>query len=141
MTADHAIQLTDSPAPGDLEDLKKAVVVFNSQAHAYERIRPVACFQRDHNSTLIAGASGYTWWGWLAVEYLWVTEELRRSGLGAAMLRAVEEEARERGRHGAWLDTFSFQARPFYERQGYVQFGELGHFPMGGLRHFLWKRL
>jgi hypothetical protein len=37
----------------------------------------------------------------------------------------AEIRARERGCHSAWLDTFSFQARGFYEKLGYEEFGRL----------------
>jgi len=40
-----------------------------------------------------------------------------------------------------WLDTFSFQARPFYERLGFSLFGALAGYPPGSARHFLVKRL
>ena len=42
---------------------------------------------------------------------------------------------------GIWLDTFSFQARRFYEKLGYVVFGELPDYPAGHSRYFLQKRL
>ena len=41
----------------------------------------------------------------------------------------------------AWLDTYDFQARPFYERHGYAVFGELDGFPNGHRRWFMRKRL
>jgi hypothetical protein len=40
-----------------------------------------------------------------------------------------------------WLDTFSFQARPFHERLGFSRFGALAGYPPGSARHFLVKRL
>jgi hypothetical protein len=39
-----------------------------------------------------------------------------------------------------WLDTFSFQARPFYEKLGYEVFGQLEDYPRGHSRYFLQKR-
>ena len=53
-------------------------------------------------------------------------ETLRGRGIGTDLLRRAEAEALVRGCHGAWLDTFEFQARGFYERLGYRCFGELG---------------
>jgi hypothetical protein len=41
----------------------------------------------------------------------------------------------------SWLDTFSFQAPGFYEKNGYVVFGELSEYSPGHKRYFLRKRL
>ena len=90
---------------------------------------------------LVGGAVGRTGWAWLYVGRLWVTEDLRGMGLGTQLMTAIESAARDRGCVGAWLDTFSFQGRPFYEAAGYRQFGELADFPPGHSRHFLAKRL
>ena len=49
--------------------------------------------------------------------------------------------ARERGCIGLWLDTYWFQARSFYEKQGYEVFGALDDYPRGGQRFFLKKSL
>jgi hypothetical protein len=46
-----------------------------------------------------------------------------------------------RGCHGVWLDTFTFQARGFYERLGYSVFGAIEDYPPGHSRHFLKKDL
>jgi hypothetical protein len=53
----------------------------------------------------------------------------------------AEREARSRGCHGAWLDTFEFQARGFYERQGYTCFAQLPDYPPGFSRFFMKKAL
>jgi GNAT superfamily N-acetyltransferase len=100
----------------------------------------------DHTSSpeaaaVLAGLNGYTDWGWLFVKLLWVCEPLRGTGMGSRLLAAAELEARARGCRGVWLDTFGFQARGFYEKQGYSMFGELGDFPEGHARYFLSKRL
>jgi hypothetical protein len=56
-------------------------------------------------------------------------------------MRRAEAVAAARGCVGVWLDTFSFQARPFYERLGYSVFGTLEDNPRGGARFFMQKRL
>jgi hypothetical protein len=40
-----------------------------------------------------------------------------------------------------WLDTYSFQARGFYERLGYTVFGTINDYPPGHSRFFLTKTL
>jgi hypothetical protein len=47
----------------------------------------------------------------------------------------------QRGCAHAHLDTFSYQARPFYERRGYQVFGMLQDYPPGQQRFFMEKTL
>jgi len=56
-------------------------------------------------------------------------------------MKRAEAEAIARGCRGAWLDTFAFQARPFYEQLGYTCFGELNDYPTGFARYFMNKAL
>ena len=56
-------------------------------------------------------------------------------------MHRAEDEARDRGCVGAHLDTYSFQARGFYEKQGHSVFGALPDCPPGHARFFLSKRL
>ena len=56
-------------------------------------------------------------------------------------MRTAEEVARERGCAGIWLDTFSFQARGFYEKLGYTVFGRIDDYPPGQSRFWLRKHL
>ena len=72
--------------------------------------------------------------------YLWVSDGLRGRGVGRELMDRAEVRARERGCHSAWLDTFSFQARGFYEKVGYEEFGRLDY-PPDHHRHFMQKRL
>jgi predicted N-acetyltransferase YhbS len=82
-----------------------------------------------------------SYYGWMFVEFLVLSEELRHAGIGTRLMRAAEAEARELGLQGIWLDTFSFQARPFYERLGYRVFGQIDDYPLGSARFFMSKHL
>jgi GNAT superfamily N-acetyltransferase len=95
---------------------------------------------RDGEDEPCGGMRGECYGGWLFIRYLFLPEDLRRQGLGAAVLARAEESARRRGCLGAWVDTFAFQARPFYEKQGYALFGTIEGLPPGHARHFLMKR-
>ena len=72
---------------------------------------------------------------------LWVTEPLRGQGYGKKLLEAAEEEARVQDYRGVFLGTFSFQARPFYEKFGYEVTGEIPDYPSGHALYFLKKTL
>ncbi len=86
------------------------------------------------------GLYGATLYDWLAIELLFVPERLRSAGVGSQLIAEAEEQARARGCIGAWLDTFSFQARGFYEKLGYSLAGTIPDHPVGGARYFIMKR-
>jgi ribosomal protein S18 acetylase RimI-like enzyme len=95
----------------------------------------------DDAGKLLGALLGETGRGWLHISVAWVDEAYRRQNIGSQLVRMAEEEARQRGCHGAYLDTFSYQARPFYERLGYSVFGVLDDYPRGHQRYYMRKRL
>jgi GNAT superfamily N-acetyltransferase len=96
---------------------------------------------RSERGEVLGGLLAMIWGGWLRVSTLWVSEAVRRQGHGSRLLETAETYARERGCFGVCLDTFSFQARPFYERHGYAVLATQEDNPKGHARHFLEKRL
>jgi ribosomal protein S18 acetylase RimI-like enzyme len=90
---------------------------------------------------IVGGLIGHWHWEWLHIEVLAVSKHLRRQGWGRKLMAEAERLAMTAGCHSAWVDTFSFQARPFYERLGYHVFGELADYPTGQTRFFLVKKL
>ena len=87
------------------------------------------------------GLLGHIKWKWLYVAKLWVDERARGHGVGTQLLTAAEDLARARGCTDASLDTFEYQARPFYEKLGYQVFGTLDGYPPGYRQFYLRKRL
>ncbi len=106
--------------------------------HGYHPLSVVA--RREAGGEAVGGAYGWCYGAWYFLHYLYLPEDLRGQGLAARMLAMLEAEAAARGCIGAYLDTFSFQARPFYEKQGYSVFGTLPDCPPGHTRYFLMKR-
>lgn len=102
---------------------------------------PLASLARDEEGRVLGGLVGFTQGGWLYVELFWLPEDIRRQGLGSALLRDAEEEACRRGCTHAHLDAYSFQAPAFYESQGYEVFGRLDDYPAGHTRTFYRKKL
>jgi GNAT superfamily N-acetyltransferase len=127
------------------EDLGTIVEGLGASNLRSAELRPEWAWQQlavvaRRENKVVGGAVGRTGWAWLFVGRLWVADELRGDGLGTPLMSTIEDAARERGCVGSWLDTFSFQARPFYERLGYEVFGELDDFPPGHARYFMKKR-
>ena len=102
---------------------------------------PIYLSLRDPAGGIVGGLYGATMWRWLTVDGLWVDETLRGRGLGSRLLEAAEAAAVERGCRGSRLGTFDFQARAFYERHGYVVYGELRGLPPGHTHYEMRKDL
>ena len=101
----------------------------------------LSIFLRSPRLGIVGGLNAVTIWGWLHIKEFWVASDLRGRGLGSQILLAAEAEAKRRGCSNAFLDTFDFQAKPFYERLGYRQWGSLVEFPEGHSRFFMMKQL
>jgi len=92
--------------------------------------RPVVLLAKREED-LVGGLSGYSLYGWLHVEVVWVEEAERRRGIGRGLMTQAEEVARQRNCAGIYLDTFDFQAPGFYERLGYRCFAQLPNWAHG----------
>lgn len=80
---------------------------------------------------VIGGLFGDTGWGWLHIDILWVDAADQHQGLGGELLGRAEAEALTLEVDREYLETMSFQARPFYEKMGYEVFAELPDQPPG----------
>ena len=123
------------------EAIVAGLVAYNTQHGFPWPWRDLDLVLRDTRGRIVGGLLGETNAGWLFIKGLWVDEPQRRQGHGSRLLAAAENEARTRHCIGVYLDTYSFQARPFYEHFGYSVFGELPDHPPGGAKYYLAKRL
>ena len=135
------IVLDTSPREADRKTIQDALVAFNRSKTTLRDYRDVAVLIRDEAGATIGGLSGYTSYRWMFIELLFVPEHLRGQNIGTKLMAQAEAHARSLGLVGIWLDTFSFQARPFYEKLGYSVFGTIEDYPPGGARYFLSKTL
>jgi GNAT superfamily N-acetyltransferase len=135
------VETTGDPSPEDLAFLGEQLAAFNEMDIGPADRKALAVFARDESGAIVAGISGFTAWGWLYVQWLWVDEKLRGRRMAGTMLDAAEREAMVRGSHHAWLDTLNPIAAKAYERQGYKSFGALPNFTGGRSRIFLQKNL
>ncbi len=102
---------------------------------------PVAFFLKDERGEVLGGLLGNIWAGWLHIGTLGVAAPMRGRGFGRELMQRAETYAIERDCTNAFLDTFSFQARPFYEKLGYRVFGTLENHPAGHQHYFMTKQL
>lgn len=114
---------------------------FNVSAIGPFESQPVWLAARNAQGHVVGGLNGYVMMQWLSIDVLWVAQSARGEGLGSRLLKDAEARARELGAHSARLDTFEWQAAPFYEKHGYAEFGRLDDFPAGSFRLFMRKKL
>jgi GNAT superfamily N-acetyltransferase len=136
-----AFSVTDSATAEEVGLIGDNLAAFNVREVGPSEMKALAVLVRDDKGEVKAGIDAYTAWGWLYVQWLWVDESLRGQGVAGKMLDAAEAEARARGCHAAWIDTFNPVAQRVYSRHGYSVFGELPDFVKGRTRTFLQKRL
>ena len=133
--------LETAPNPADVRLVQEGLREYNCQYAPDDHYQPLAVFLRDADHAVVGGLLGGTYWGWLHMVILWIRGDLRLAGHGQALLQMAEREAVRRGCRHAHLETHSFQALPFYEKQGYTVFGQLPDLPEGYIKYFLQKEL
>lgn len=107
------------PAPGVTEPLSNALREYNEAHVGTYRREHLAVVAEDEDGAFLGGVQGVLLFGWLYVERLWVAEERRGQGTGAALLGRIERAAAERGARRAALLSATWQAPEFYRKQGY----------------------
>lgn len=137
------ITLTETPRREVLPQLTAQLMRFNDAASgwAYDGRTLVIELAHPGSGELLGGLWGSTSYTYLHVDAVFVPEVLRGTGVGRRLMEEAECEALRRGCGAAWLDTFSFQARGFYEKLGYRVLGELPNNPPGHTRYLMKKAL
>lgn len=121
--------------------LDEQLYAFNVAATGIGDALPLHARIEDASRSTIAAITGHTWGGCLEILILWVREEDRGKGIGAALLRAAEAEAVRRGCSQVTLSTHTFQAPLFYEKLGYRRVGAIADYPRGHAKLHYVKRL
>lgn len=135
------LALTAAPGPAEEAAVRATLRAANAAAGFPDDRRPLVVLAKAEDGAVLGGLWGRTIWSWLYIENFALPPALRGAGLGARILALAEAEARARGCIGARLDTYAFQARGFYERQGYAVAGTIADCPPGQTRYTMTKRL
>jgi ribosomal protein S18 acetylase RimI-like enzyme len=137
-----AITLTDAPQAGHYEAMTGGLLRYNELHAGTRNYKALAILVSDvKTGQIFGGLWANTSFDYLHIDALYLPEMLRGQKLGGELVLQAEEEAVRRGCHAAWLDTFSFQARAFYEKLGYSVFGTLEDYPPGHQRYFMTRSL
>ena len=121
-------------------EVLKGLVAYNNSAVGKPDYHRLTITLRERNK-IVGGLAAETYFGWMFINLLWVSEEQRGKALGRSLMAKAEAEARRLGARRAYVNTFSFQAPGFYKKLGYREFGRLKDFPPGHSHIWLAKPL
>lgn len=138
---DLRIELEENPSEHDRRVIIDGLLDFNRRVIGEPNETELAVVVRDARGQVVGGLLGHVRWKWLYVSKLWLPEALRGQGFGTRVMHEVEAYARRRQCDGVFLDTFEYQALPFYKKLGYERFGTLEGYPPGYRQFYLRKTL
>ena len=134
--------ITENINPADQEELLTGLREFNLRFLDPAQFGELGVYSRDAAGEMRGGLIAKRKGSWLCIEYLWVSEATRGRGLGSELMQEAERQAQALGCSHLLVDTFSFQALPFYQKLGYQLQMSLPDFPHAGMqRHYLSKAL
>ena len=122
-------------------ELANLIRAYNRANREPSKSEPLNIYLEDEEGNLVAGMVAETFGNWLEIEYLYVSEDLRRQEIGSKILKMAENESRNRGCKYSFVDTFNFQAPKFYEKHGYKEVFALKKYPYIGERYYYTKEL
>ena len=124
-----------------IQVLEDKIYEYNSDRISRHDGRLFSRVVRDQNGSMIAGIAGWTWACACEISQLWVSENVRKKGIGKRLLEVAEEEALANECSTILVKTYSFQAPFFYEKHGYRIEHVVENFPNGYRYYTLTKAL
>lgn len=138
---DLVIRQAERPAD-DYMPIWAPLLAFNQKTVGDAEGEPFALtITAPGDDAVLGGLWGLSLWGSFYIGLLVAPENARGQGLGRELMSRAEAEAISRGCRHMWLDTYAFQARPFYERLGFAVFGQIDGPPPMFPRVFMRKDL
>ena len=124
-----------------IKSFNNNISTFHREARKAGTIKSLYLILKDEAGDWVGGLAGKLYWNWLEIEDFFIPAEARGKGIGAKLLSQTETIALEHGYVHVQLTTYDFQARTFYEKQGYRVVGELEDYPPGSSYYWMRKDL
>ncbi|WP_431089855.1 GNAT family N-acetyltransferase [Paenibacillus sp. 8b26] len=122
--------------------VRNKLIEFNAK-HIPEDIRTryeeINLTLKNDDGQVIGGLLSVLCWNWVEVDILWVDQSYRGKGYGSQLLGEIEQIAKDKKCTFIQLNTFTFQAPDFYEKQGYEVIGVIDDAPRG-FKHYYYKK-
>jgi len=135
----------DIPVKSESEYIGEKLLEYNLSMKPIEQKEPFVEINRcarNSNGEVIGGILAVAaLWHVLHVDTMWVNQEFRGNGIASKLLQDVEEYAKGINCYLSYLETYDFQAKEFYIKNGYKIFGVLEDCPQGHKCYCLSKKL
>ncbi|MFI0430845.1 GNAT family N-acetyltransferase [Mariniflexile sp. HMF6888] len=139
------IEITTTPNKQDTETISQGIINFNnsktSDLEPIEKEIKFFVFVRNEFDKIIGGIRAVCFWNTMHIELLWLSEDCRGKGIGKKLIESAENFAKENGYEKVFVETTSWQAKPFYEKVGYSHIATLNGRPKGHASHYLTKNI
>ncbi|ANQ51697.1 GNAT family N-acetyltransferase [Flammeovirga sp. MY04] len=139
------LEITTQPNEQDAKTISQGIINFNNDKvpdlEPIEKEVKFFVFVRNDDQEVIGGIRAICFWNTLHIELLWLSEECRGKGVGKELIDSAEKFAVEHGCGKAFVETTSWQAKPFYEKMGYHHIATINDRPKGHASHYLTKDL
>ena len=140
--ADLDITVTDEFDPADVAVIVDGLGAYDFSRIGYRDFRRLAVLVRNpQTGKVVGGLYGRSEFGLVYVDWLFLLEDLRGSGIGSRVLAMAEEEGRRRGCTRVALTTLSVEAPGFYKKQGYDVAATIDCDLPGLTRYYMMKML
>ncbi len=139
------IEITTNPNDSDAKTISKGIIDFNHlkvpDLEPLEAEVKFFVFAKNEENAVIGGVRATCFWNTMHIELLWLSEECRGKGMGKALIDSAENFAIKHNCEKVFVETTSWQAKPFYEKVGYKHIATLNDRPKGHASHYLTKDL
>lgn len=118
----------------ELENYTKTIVP--ELKHEYKEIS----FVYESEGIILGRIVGVIHWDYLQIELFFVSTNTQGKGIGTKLLTHVESIAQEEGLSYIILETMSFNAPRFYEKNGYHVIAKIEHSPLEKETRYIYKK-
>lgn len=131
----------ENPGITAVNEIRDRLKAYNNQFWEVTD-KPQYSLTVNEDGCLVGGLVFSVFGDWLELEFLWVDQDFRgRGGVGKELLARAEAYAKDFGCKTAVVNTMSFQAKPFYEKNEYVLMYTQKNYPKTSSRYYLEKEL
>ncbi len=128
------------PSEEDSKVVRNGIVSFNMKKLNADN-KSFSIFLKDEEGRVQGGIMTWLDNESLYIDILWIDEKWRGKDYGTQLMQAAEAEARKQGCIYSTVDTFDFQAEPFYLKNGYERMGEIKNYIRSHSRIFMRKKI